>query len=148
MTPAGSVLEAALEAGIYIPHLCYHPDLPAVDNCKLCVVHSRRQLSFFIVFLVWTVVFNIIGEELYYRGFLLPKMRGTFGRWDWVANGLLFTLKHGYQRWLYPAIVPSGLGLAFVAGPLGRLPLAMVFHWLGNNLLSFIQFIPAIFGGG
>jgi formate dehydrogenase beta subunit len=39
VTRAGrSVLEVALEAGIYIPHLCYHPDLPAVDNCKLCVV--------------------------------------------------------------------------------------------------------------
>jgi formate dehydrogenase beta subunit len=37
-TPGRSVLEAALEAGIYIPHLCYHPDLPSVDSCKLCVV--------------------------------------------------------------------------------------------------------------
>jgi formate dehydrogenase (NADP+) beta subunit len=33
-----SVLDAALDAGIYIPHLCYHPDLPSVDDCKLCVV--------------------------------------------------------------------------------------------------------------
>ncbi len=33
-----SVLEAALDAGIYIPHLCYHPDLPSVDDCRLCVV--------------------------------------------------------------------------------------------------------------
>ncbi len=39
VTVAGkSVLEAALDAGMYIPHLCYHPDLPAVDNCKLCMV--------------------------------------------------------------------------------------------------------------
>ena len=30
-------------------------------------------------------------------------MRGVFGRWDWVTNGVLFTLKHIYQRWLYPA---------------------------------------------
>ena len=33
-----SVLEAALAADIYIPHLCSHPDLPAQANCKLCVV--------------------------------------------------------------------------------------------------------------
>ena len=33
-----SVLEAALEAGIYIPHLCYHPDLTPLGNCKLCAV--------------------------------------------------------------------------------------------------------------
>ena len=36
-----SVLEAALEAGIYIPHLCYHPDLPPVDACQLCIVEIR-----------------------------------------------------------------------------------------------------------
>lgn len=33
-----SVLEAALEAGIYIPHLCYHPDLKPTGACRLCIV--------------------------------------------------------------------------------------------------------------
>lgn len=33
-----SVLEAALEAGIYIPHICKHPDLEAIGGCRLCVV--------------------------------------------------------------------------------------------------------------
>ena len=33
-----SVLEASIAAGIYIPHLCTHPDLPVQANCKLCVV--------------------------------------------------------------------------------------------------------------
>ena len=32
------ILEVALEAGIYIPHLCYHPALPSVGSCRLCVV--------------------------------------------------------------------------------------------------------------
>ena len=33
-----SILEVSLAAGIYIPHLCTHPDLPVQANCKLCVV--------------------------------------------------------------------------------------------------------------
>ncbi|MBX4267886.1 FAD-dependent oxidoreductase [Clostridium estertheticum] len=33
-----SVLDAALEAGIYIPHLCNHPDLEAAGGCRLCSV--------------------------------------------------------------------------------------------------------------
>ncbi len=33
-----SVLEAALEGGIYIPHLCYHPDLKPTGACRLCIV--------------------------------------------------------------------------------------------------------------
>ncbi len=39
VTTAGkSVLEAALDAGIYIPNLCYHPDLSSTGACRLCVV--------------------------------------------------------------------------------------------------------------
>ncbi|MBP2656338.1 MAG: 4Fe-4S dicluster protein [Firmicutes bacterium] len=33
-----TVLQAALDADIYIPHLCAHPDLTPQGGCKLCVV--------------------------------------------------------------------------------------------------------------
>ena len=33
-----TVLEAALDAGIYIPNLCHHPDLKPVGACRLCIV--------------------------------------------------------------------------------------------------------------
>jgi len=33
-----SILEAALDAGIYIPHLCHHPNLPPIGACRLCIV--------------------------------------------------------------------------------------------------------------
>src|SRR5690554_5558717 len=33
-----TVLEAAHEAGIYIPTLCYHPDLKPFGGCRLCIV--------------------------------------------------------------------------------------------------------------
>lgn len=37
-----TVLEAALEAGIYIPHLCHHPDLTPVGGCGLCLVEIEE----------------------------------------------------------------------------------------------------------
>jgi formate dehydrogenase beta subunit len=33
-----SILECALAEGIYIPHLCHHPDLPPIGACRLCIV--------------------------------------------------------------------------------------------------------------
>jgi formate dehydrogenase alpha subunit len=33
-----SILEAALAHNIYIPHLCYHPDLKPAGSCRLCLV--------------------------------------------------------------------------------------------------------------
>jgi len=36
-----TILDAALNAGIYIPTLCYHPDLPNFGACGLCVVEVK-----------------------------------------------------------------------------------------------------------
>ncbi len=38
-----TVLDAALGSGIYIPHLCHHPDLRPVGACRLCVVEIDGQ---------------------------------------------------------------------------------------------------------
>jgi NADPH-dependent glutamate synthase beta subunit-like oxidoreductase/NAD-dependent dihydropyrimidine dehydrogenase PreA subunit len=38
-----TVLEAALEAGIYIPNLCHHPDLKPFGSCRLCLVEIRGR---------------------------------------------------------------------------------------------------------
>lgn len=49
------------------------------------------------------LVFTIAGEELLFRGYLLPRMNGAFGRGDWVANGLLFAGYHLHVPWAMPA---------------------------------------------
>jgi len=36
--PGQTVLEAALAGGVYIPHLCYHPEFGAHGSCKMCTV--------------------------------------------------------------------------------------------------------------
>ena len=41
----------------------------------------------------------MLGEELLFRGLLLPRMQGVFGRRDWVANGVLFAVYHLHQPW-------------------------------------------------
>ncbi|MBR2121655.1 MAG: FAD-dependent oxidoreductase [Lachnospiraceae bacterium] len=38
-----NVLEAALQNGIYIPHLCHHPDLPELGSCRLCIVEVEGE---------------------------------------------------------------------------------------------------------
>ena len=36
--PGQTVLEAATDAGIYIPNLCFHPNLKPIGSCRLCIV--------------------------------------------------------------------------------------------------------------
>jgi predicted molibdopterin-dependent oxidoreductase YjgC len=42
--PAGTtVLQAALKAGVYIPTLCYYPDLEPYGGCRLCIVEIEKM---------------------------------------------------------------------------------------------------------
>ena len=60
------------------------------------------------------LLFNsVLGEELLFRGFLLPRMNGAFGRADWVANGILFTCYHLHVPWVMPATLIDMLVLAY-----------------------------------
>lgn len=41
-----TVLQAALANGIYIPNLCYHPSLPPLATCRLCIVKIEGLRGF------------------------------------------------------------------------------------------------------
>jgi uncharacterized protein len=56
------------------------------------------------LFVVLGIFNTILGEELLFRGVLLPKMHGVFGKSDWIANGVLFGVYHLHQPW---SILPS-----------------------------------------
>jgi uncharacterized protein len=63
-------------------------------------------------------VFNTLGEEFLFRGVLLRKMNPVFGKWGWLANGVLFGLYHLHQPW---GILGSiGTGAFFYALPANR----------------------------
>lgn len=59
------------------------------------------------------LVFNtVLGEELLFRGLLLPRMNRVFGRADWLVNGVLFALYHLHTPWVIPAAFLDALWLA------------------------------------
>ena len=59
-------------------------------------------------------LFNtVLGEELLFRGYLLPRMTGAFGRRDWLANGLLFAGYHLHMPWAIPTALLDTFILAY-----------------------------------
>lgn len=59
-------------------------------------------------------VFNtVLGEELLFRGLLLPRMNRAFGRWDWVANGVLFAAYHLHVPWAIPVALLDTFVLSY-----------------------------------
>src|SRR5262249_44553003 len=68
----------------------------AAPDAKAHLVGAWGLLALIVV----ESLFNtVLGEELLFRGLLLPRMAGVFGRWDWAANGLLFGVYHLHQPW-------------------------------------------------
>jgi membrane protease YdiL (CAAX protease family) len=60
------------------------------------------------LFIVNALFNTFLGEEFLFRGVLLPKMEGVFGKWDWVANGVLMGIYHLHQPWgILTAVIDS-----------------------------------------
>ncbi|WP_068118719.1 CPBP family intramembrane glutamic endopeptidase [Tropicimonas marinistellae] len=117
------VLYVALEVspiGVFIGELILIPfpalaNLPLLDLSILAVPELEGAWWLVGVALISCLFNYLLGEELLFRGVLLPKMNGVFGDWDWVANSVLFALYHlhrptqmlgfilGTMAWVWPA---------------------------------------------
>jgi membrane protease YdiL (CAAX protease family) len=93
---------------------------------------------FFGLFVVSSVFNDFLGEEFLFRGVLLPKMEGVFGRWSWVANGVLFAFYHVHQPWGILANVVSGLFLAFPSWRFRSTWMAVIVHSVQNVYFGFL----------
>jgi len=90
------------------------------------------------LFLVYTAFNTVLGEELLFRGVLLPRMTGVFGRWSWAANGALFGLYHLHQPWGIPKSVLTGLLYAFPAHRFRSTWLSIALHSLQSVYIAFL----------
>jgi membrane protease YdiL (CAAX protease family) len=59
--------------------------------------------GWYAIILVFFVFNTVLGEELLFRGLLLPRMNRVFGRGDWAANGAFFAAYHLHVPWMIPA---------------------------------------------
>ncbi len=82
---------------------------------------------------------NFMGEELYFRGYLMKKS-SFLGRTNWVVNSLLFAL---YHLWQIPQTWPL-IGLVFGFGLLMRLRkdlyILIAFHLFVNMWLTYGEY--------
>ncbi len=82
--------------------------------------------------------FNIVGEEFWFRGYILPRQELGFGRIAWLVNGLMFTFNHLWQPWILIAILPSSLLLAYVVQIRRNTWISILQHGIMNIGLVFV----------
>lgn len=80
-----------------------------------------------VLVVMWTLN-TALGEELLFRGLLLPRMNGAFGRGDWAVNGVLFALYHLHVPWVIPQALMDAFILAYPSKRYRSALLGIVVH--------------------
>jgi membrane protease YdiL (CAAX protease family) len=76
------------------------------------VIRGRWDIA--VLFLV-TFFFNIAGEELWWRGYILPRQELAFGRKTWLVHGLLWAGFHVFKWWDILTLLPICLLTGYCA---------------------------------
>jgi CAAX protease family protein len=113
--------------------------LDAIFESQEILARLEGAWWFFALFVVQAAFNTILGEELLFRGVLLPKMEGVFGRWSWAANGVLFGLYHVHQPWGLPNRILTGLSYAFPAHRFGSTWMSVIVHSAQSVFFAFLM---------
>jgi membrane protease YdiL (CAAX protease family) len=81
---------------------------------------------------------TVLGEELLFRGLLLPRMHGVFGRADWVVNGVLMGGYHLHQPWSIPTSILHGLICAYPTQRFRSAWMGIIVHSAQSVVLSVL----------
>ena len=64
---------------------------------------------------VIVLFFNIVGEELWWRGYIQPRQELTHGKLAWLVNGTLWAFFHLFKWWAVPFMLITCQIIPFVA---------------------------------
>jgi len=107
-------------------------------------VYSRT-----VQFLNWLGIFLVTGfigpyiEELYFRGFLLPRI-AWMKKWAPMVEALLFALYHFWSPWQFVTRFLAVLPLVYIVNRKKDLRIGVASHWLLNSIGS-LELLLAIF---
>jgi membrane protease YdiL (CAAX protease family) len=94
--------------------------------------------------LVAILPFNVLGEELWWRGIILPRQELAFGKAAWVTNGLLWATFHAFKWWAVPAMMITCLVVPFIAQRTRSTWPGIVLHFVLNASGAILLFIQRI----
>ena len=98
----------------------------------------RGAWGWYAVVLALAVFNTVLGEELLFRGLLLPRMRGVFGRGDFVANGVLFAAYHLHVPWVIPATLVDIFALAYPSRRFESAWMGIIVHSAQSIVVSVV----------
>lgn len=103
-------------------------------------------LAFLVIALAFNGIAGPVTEELYFRGYLLPRI-ARYGRGAPVINTVLFALYHFFSPWRYPAIIVGFFPITWMTWRLRSVHVSMAAH-VAINLITVLLILAAVLATG
>ncbi|HEY47893.1 MAG TPA: CPBP family intramembrane metalloprotease [Anaerolineae bacterium] len=97
-----------------------------------------------IPYLLIVFTFNIFSEELWWRGYILPRQELEHGRYAWLVNGVLWSLFHLFKWWAVPFMLLKHWMLPFVVQRTKNTTPSIVIHFVSNGLGILFSILPML----
>ena len=102
-------------------------------------VKSKLILTYGLLFVLGVVILPTV-EELYFRGYLLPRMPGNLKGWTAIMHSALFALYHTWTPWLFISRAIGTLPLIYFVMRKKNVYIGIISHCILNS----IDFIIAV----
>lgn len=83
-------------------------------------------------------------EELYFRGYLLPRMDGFSGKWAPLINTILFSLYHFFSPWENLIRIAASYPLIYLVWKKRNIRFSMLVHIIVNSVGGLIALITLL----
>jgi membrane protease YdiL (CAAX protease family) len=89
---------------------------------------------------VFVLFMNIMSEELWWRGYILPRQEKQHGQYAWVVHGVLWAFFHIFKWWAVPFMLITTWIIPFITQQTGNTTPGIINHLIINGLGILLTF--------
>jgi len=110
---------------------------------QLSIAKVKEQLinQGVIPLIPFVLIINILSEEIFWRGIILPRQELQHGKNAFWIHGIIWALTHLFQYWLLLPILIGSIALAYVIQRTKCTWISIIAHLLNNGLPFLIMAI-------
>jgi membrane protease YdiL (CAAX protease family) len=94
-----------------------------------------------IPFLILVLGINILAEELWWRGYILPRQELEHGKFAFLVNGILWSLFHMFKWWAVPMMLLRNWMEPFVVQRTKNTTPAIIMHGISNGISVLLSIV-------
>lgn len=97
-----------------------------------------------IPFALLVLIFNILAEEIWWRGYILPRQELEHGKWAFLVNGVLWSFFHMFKWWAVPLMLLRQWMLPLVVQRTNNTTPGIVIHFISNGIGVLLSIIALL----